>query len=79
LEINSNITSVRELINGNATNLLHRDKCRSAKKMLHTCFNLNQFWHLQREWEARKDRSEGRTSTNIFLTSCINLYVKIEY
>ncbi len=46
LEINSIITSVRELINRNATNLLH--KCRSAKIRLHTCCfesetdNLNQ-------------------------------------
>ncbi len=35
LEINSIITSVRELINRNATNLLH--ECRSARNRMHTC------------------------------------------
>ena len=53
LEINSIITSVVELINRNATNLLH--KCTSARNRLHTCCfenktdNLNQVWHLQQE------------------------------
>ena len=53
LENNLVIISVRELINRNATNLLHQ--CTSARNKLHTCCfenktnNLNQVWHLQQE------------------------------